>query len=121
MSLIFVLFFNAASLLASSPIVCEGTYSGHLQGVAAQGDEYIFWSFTNTLVKTDMQGKILVKVKVDSHSGDLCIHENKIYAAVNLGKFNQEPGIADSWIYVYDSKNLGLQSRHNIPQAVHGA
>ena len=120
-SLILVLFFSAAGLLASSPIVCEGTYSGHLQGVAAQGDEYIFWSFTNTLVKTDMQGKILAEVKVDSHSGDLCIHENKVYVAVNLGKFNQEPGQADSWVYIYDSKNLGLQSRFNITQAVHGA
>ncbi len=123
-SLIFVLLSNATGatgLLAAAPIECGGTYSGHLQGVATQGDEYIFWSFTNTLVKTDLKGKILVKVSVDGHSGDLCVQDDKIYAAVNLGEFNQEPGKADSWVYVYDSENLALLSRRAIPQAVHGA
>lgn len=120
-SLVFVLFAGAAGLLAADSIECEGTYGGHLQGIAVQGDENIFWSFTNTLVKTDLQGRILNKVSVDSHSGDLCIQDQKVYVAVNLGKFNQETGAADSWVYVYDSENLELLSRISIPQAVHGA
>ncbi len=121
LSLICILLGSTAGFLAADSIECEGTYSKHLQGIAVQGDEYIFWSFTDILLKTDLQGKILVKVRVDSHSGDLCVLGEKIYVAVNLGEFNQEPGKADSWIYVYDSGNLELLSRHPIPQVVHGA
>ena len=106
---------------APEPVVCEGTYSGHLQGVASDGEEHIYWSFTKSVVKTDLNGRILVTRGVDNHSGDLCFHEGRIYVAVNLGEFNKEPGKADSWVYVYDSENLKLLDRHAVPQVVHGA
>ena len=101
-------------------VLCEGTYSHHLQGVCTD-EESIFWSFTTSLVKTDMTGTVLTKVPVADHHGDLCFHGGKLYVAVNLGRFNDPAGNADSWIYVYDAQSLQELSRHEIQQVFHGA
>jgi hypothetical protein len=103
-----------------SDVVCEGTYQHHLQGVCTD-HKAIYWSFTTTLVKTDLKGQLLKKVPVANHHGDLCHHEGKLYVAVNLGKFNDPDGNADSWIYVYDVEDLNELSRHETPQVVYGA
>ena len=102
-------------------IVCPGTYSGHLQGITTGKKNTIYWSFTKVLVKTDAEGKLLKKTLVPNHHGDLTFYDEKVYVAVNLGKFNKEAEHAQSWIYVYDSKNLKLVSKHSIPEVVHGA
>ena len=99
---------------------CPGKYQHHLQGVCADGDA-IFWSVTTTLVKTDRQGKLLKKVPVANHHGDLCHHDGKIYVAVNLGKFNDPKGNAKSWIYVYEASSLNEVARHAVPEVFHGA
>ncbi|MEZ6091452.1 MAG: hypothetical protein R3C05_26235 [Pirellulaceae bacterium] len=101
-------------------IDCEGTYQHHLQGICAD-TEAIYWSFTTTLVKTDLDGKLLKKVPVANHHGDLCFHDGKLYIAVNLGKFNDPKGNADSWVYVYDADTLKELSRHEVRQVFHGA
>ncbi len=100
---------------------CEGTYPGHLQGVCADARGNIYWSFTDVLVKTDVDGKIGKRVDVASHHGDLCLHDGRVYVAVNLGEFNKPAGHADSWIYVYDADSLAETSRHAAQQVVHGA
>lgn len=102
-------------------IVCPGSYGGHLQGVATDSAEDIYWSFTTELVRTDIKGSLLTKCSVPTHHGDLTYHDGKIYVAVNLGKFNKEAGYAKSWVYVYDAKKLELVSKHSIPEVVHGA
>lgn len=102
-------------------IQCEGSYRHHLQGVCTDAKESLFWSFTTTLVKTDAKGKVLKKIEVENHHGDLCYVDGKIYVAVNLGKFNQPPGSADSWVYVYQADDLSFVSKHAIPELVHGA
>lgn len=99
---------------------CPGEYQHHLQGVCTNGDA-IFWSFTTTLVKTDREGKLLEKVPVANHHGDLCHHEGNIYVAVNLGKFNDPEGNAKSWVYVYDASTLKEVARHPVPEVFHGA
>jgi hypothetical protein len=48
---------------------CEGTYQHHLQGICA-GETEIYWCFTTTLVKTDLEGNLLKKVPVANHHGD---------------------------------------------------
>jgi hypothetical protein len=68
---------------------CDGTYPHHLQGVCLD-DEAIYWSFTTTLVKSDLDGKVLQKVPVANHHGDLCSHEGRLYVAVNLGAVPDE-------------------------------
>ncbi|HEY0981979.1 hypothetical protein [Schlesneria sp.] len=103
------------------PVICEGTYQHHLQGVCTDEAESIFWSFTTKLVKTDQQGKVLKVVDVANHRGDLCFHQSKVYVAVNLGKFNDPNGNADSWVYVYDAGDLSLLAKRRTPEVFHGA
>ena len=47
------------------------------------------------LVKTDWQGKEIKAVKVPYHHGDMCLKDNRIYVAVNFGRFNDPAGNAD--------------------------
>ena len=101
-------------------VACEGEYAHHLQGICVD-DAAIYWSFTTTLVKTDLSGKVLKKVPVANHHGDLCFHAGRLYVAVNLGRFNDPQGNADSWVYVYDAKTLDEVARHETQQAFHGA
>lgn len=102
-------------------IACEGDYAYHLQGVARDPDENLYWSFTTELVKTDAEGKLISKVEVANHHGDLTYHGGKVYVAVNLGEFNEPAGKADSWVYVYDAESLEELARHRTPEVVHGA
>ena len=107
-------------LIAAEPVACDGTYRHHLQGVCTD-EESIFWSFTTTLAKTDLEGKLLKQVPVANHHGDLCFHAGRIYVAVNLGKFNDPAGNADSWVYVYNAQSLEVVARHKVPEVFHGA
>ncbi|AMV38145.1 hypothetical protein [Planctomyces sp. SH-PL62] len=101
-------------------VACEGTYPQHLQGLCVD-ESAIYWSFTTRLVKTDLGGKVLAQVVVADHHGDLCHRDGKLYVAVNLGKFNDPKGNADSWVYVYDARDLSLLARHEIQEVFHGA
>lgn len=110
-----------SALTIATSVICQGSYPKHLQGICTDGKEAIFWSFTTFLVKTDLNGKVLVKVPVADHHGDLCYHDGKVFVAVNLGEFNQPAGRADSWVYVYDADSLKELKRHVTPEVVHGA
>lgn len=116
------LFLSVASLHAAEfhKVTCGGAYPQHLQGVCVD-DTSIYWCFTTELVKTDLNGKVLKKVPVASHHGDLCFHNGKLFVAVNLGKFNDPKGNADSWVYVYNASDLSFVSKHEIQEVFHGA
>lgn len=101
-------------------VTCEGVYPHHLQGVCVD-QSAIYWCFTTVLVKTDLDGKLLKQVPVANHHGDLCHHAGRIYVAVNLGKFNDPQGNADSWVYVYDADTLEEVARQATPEVFHGA
>lgn len=102
-------------------VACEGEYPKHLQGICTNDRDAIFWCFTTVLVKTDAEGRVLKQVPVASHHGDLCHKDGRVYVAVNLGKFNEPAGKADSWVYVYDADSLAETARHPVPELVHGA
>jgi hypothetical protein len=106
---------------AAGDIVCPGEYGGHLQGIATDPAHAVYWSFTVRIVKTDAEGRLLASVEAPTHQGDLDWHDGKVYVAVNLGLFNEEPGKADSWVYVYDDRTLALVGKHPVPEVVHGA
>ncbi len=129
-SLVLLIALSPVALRAAEPpekpiglraVRCEGAYRGHLQGVCTDGRSDIFWAFTDVLVKTDAEGRILKKVDVANHHGDLCHRDGKIYVAVNLGAFNKPAGSADSWVFVYDAHSLDELARHAVPEVVHGA
>ena len=101
-------------------VKCEGSYQHHLQGICADA-QAIYWCFTTKLVKTDQRGKVLNTVSVANHHGDLCVHEGKLFVAVNLGKFNDPAGNADSWVYVYDANSLKELARHKTEEVFFGA
>ncbi|MBD3671968.1 MAG: hypothetical protein HUJ26_00455 [Planctomycetaceae bacterium] len=101
-------------------MTCEGHYQHHLQGVCVD-DDHIYWSFTTTLVKSDRKGKAIQKIQVPYHHGDLCCVDGKIFVAVNLGKFNDPEGNADSWVYEYDAKNLKLLKKYETQEVFHGS
>lgn len=100
---------------------CEGTYPRHLQGICTNGRDAIYWCWTDALVKTDAEGRVLKKVPVADHHGDLCFHAGCVYVATNLGKFNRPAGEAKSWVYVYDGGTLAELAKHPVPELVHGA
>lgn len=119
----FVLVLSVSPLVIAdelSPVSCEGSYPKHLQGVCTDG-EAIYWSFTTELVKTDLAGKKQIQVPVADHHGDLCHDSGKVYVAVNLGKFNDPAGNADSWVYVYAADTLKELARHPVQEVFHGA
>ncbi len=112
---------HARAADAFQPASCEGSYPRHLQGICTDDKDAIYWSWTDFLVKTDTAGRMLKKVPVASHHGDLCHHDGRVYVATNLGKFNRPAGEADSWVYVYDGETLAELAKHPVPELVHGA
>lgn len=102
-------------------VTCAGNYQHHLQGVCTDDDGAIYWSFTTQLVKTDRKGRVLRQIPVANHHGDLCFVDGKIYVAVNLGRFNDPKGNADSWVYVYDAETLDFIAKHETQEVFHGA
>lgn len=115
--------FFSDPLLATIPdsISYPSDYKDHLQGMATDYENYLFWSQTTVLVKSDLQGRILKSINVPTHHGDLAYQDHKLYVAVNLGKFNELPGLADSWVYVYDADDLSFIKKYPVPEVVHGA
>lgn len=116
-----VFFAAAAPAEAPARIACPGAYKGHIQGLATDAAYNIYWAFTTTLVKTDEHGKLLASVEVPTHHGSPTVVKDRLYVAVNLGKFNREAGEADSWVYGYATEGLQLLEKHAVPEAMHGA
>lgn len=123
MRLIILAFLALQSLHAADfhATTCEGIYPSHLQGICTNDKDAIYWCWTDFLVKTDTEGRVLQKVPVANHHGDLCFHAGRVYVATNLGKFNRPAGEADSWVYVYDGNTLAELAKHRVPELVHGA
>ena len=70
-------------------IRCAGEYAGHVQGIATDGNT-LYWSFTNTVVRTDLNGRVLARYALSGHGGDPCFAAGKLYVPVG-SRFNQEP------------------------------
>lgn len=102
-------------------ILYSTEYKNHLQGMTTDYQHSLYWSHTTVLVKTDLKGVVLKSVSVPDHHGDLAYHQGKLYVAVNLGQFNEKPGLADSWIYVYEAGDLRFVEKYPVPEVVHGA
>ena len=80
----------------------------HMQGFTS-GNGYMYWSFTDTLVKTTLDGIMRCQVEIHGgHLGDCEYHDGKIYVSY-MG--NALPGHAwEDWtafkIYVFDAEDL---------------
>ena len=98
----------------------------HMQGFTVDATEQcVYWSFTDTIVKTDMGGNLLGKVSfTDGHLGDLEFVDGKIYGTL-LGQPNQGD-VWDAWtghyVVVYDKylTRLSKTSLDNITDMATG-
>ena len=102
-------------------IHCEGAYDGHLQGIAMDAEGNIYWSFTVTLVKTDGEGHVIKKVEVPAHHGDCWVAGERLYVAVNHGKFSDGPANRKSYICAYETSDLTLAWKKEVPEVRYGA
>lgn len=82
----------------------------HMQGFTTDG-EHMYWSFTDSLVKTKKTGLMLRQTLIPSgHLGDIVYHEGKIYGTVLGNSLRGLPfGIWTSFeIHVFDAGTLSL-------------
>jgi len=83
----------------------------HLQGFA-KGGNFMYWSYTDSLVKTTLTGTVKCQVEIRTgHLGDCDWYDGKIYSSL-LGK--PLPGHRwDDWtafeVYVFNDDNLALE------------
>ncbi|MEG0693316.1 MAG: hypothetical protein RR444_09590 [Oscillospiraceae bacterium] len=65
-------------------VITVSGQNGHLQGFEPDDkNEFLYWSFTDKLVKTDMRGNIVKEQAVTGgHFGDLAYYDGKIYASM---------------------------------------
>lgn len=86
-------------------IACEGTYPAHIQGLDTDGAR-IYWSFTTTLVKTDLQGRVEATASVPYHHGGITVTENEVFAAFMPGRK----------IKVYSADGLSFLREYDVPE-----
>lgn len=87
-------------------IECEGIYPQHLQGVAAGDGGCLFWSFSNCLVKTDATGKVIRKLDLPDHIGDVaCGRDGLVYATSSVIK-NYDIGAESGKIVAFRQRDL---------------
>ncbi len=90
--------------------LCESNgFPGHVQGITADKTG-IYWSFYDTIVKTDFKGKTIGTISIPKHAGDLCAANGKIYVSVTYydKKMADDEGTT-GWVYVYDSELKFIQ------------
>ena len=103
------------AMVSGAEIVCEkADFRGHLQGIAADASG-IYWSFYDTVVKTDYAGKILASVKSPRHSGDLCVNAGLVCVSITHydAKTAEREG-GTGFVYVYDT-NLKFRQKYALP------
>lgn len=90
--------------------LCVEHQNYHLQGFSSGGG-YMYWSFTDSLVKTTLNGTMRAQVQIyGGHLGDCDYHDGKIYASYMK---NALPGHEwGDWegfcIYVFDAVDLHI-------------
>lgn len=124
MKKVFALLILCASLLLPGAELLENpahSYQYHLQGIAAD-ETGIYWSFTDTLVKTDWQLKVLKEVRFPRcHGGDLCVAEGDIYWGMLLRKPDLIAANSNSKGAVYRfSKDLVLKKKYPLVSVKEG-
>ena len=99
---------QVAPSVAAKPLplhINGGTWkSGHLQGVAVdRKNGFVYWSFTQSLVKTDLNGKVIGTVEgLIGHLGDLALNpkDGRVYGSL---EFKDDVGF---YIAIFDVKKI---------------
>ena len=57
------------------------TWCGHVQGMCANSNA-LYFAYHTQIVKTDWLGRLVKRVEVPRHTGDICLWNGKLYTAV---------------------------------------
>ena len=101
-------FLSVFVLLSLTALTAKAVYTeaadcrGHVQGIAAD-ETGIYCSFAREIIKTDFNGKTLIRRPSPFHSGDTATDGEKIYVSVNIS----EKELAEKYgsrccIFIYD-------------------
>ena len=88
---------------------------GHVQGFCASDDAFYFTQM-KTLYKCDWTGKLLKKVPVVCHTGDICFWEGRVYTSVSV---YQGPDKGKGIIQVFDA-DLNLVREAKLEKSTDG-
>ncbi len=90
--------------------VDTGIYqSKHVQGVAVDGKGHVYFSFTDSLIKTDMNGNVVGSVTgIDGtlHLGDISYHDGKIYGSLMTQTSDKEVVNEGPYIAIFDEAQI---------------
>lgn len=96
-----------------------GKYGGHLQDVTRAGD-FLYWAHTRTILKTDLNGKVLASVRDLDHNAGCQVRDGKLYVAVCTRGGIISPEDREKYklqINVYDASDLHLIEKKVIEDA----
>jgi len=112
MSIAFIAYLGIVSVGAKNPAstptkLPANIYAGswatsHMQGMTIDDNrQYMYFSFTSMLVKTDMSGNVLGSVVgLTGHLGDLAFYDGKVYGSLEYKDKNS------FYIAVFDAKKI---------------
>lgn len=93
----------------------------HMQGFTSDDKhEFMYWSFTNSVVKTTINGTVICQTRCYDHGhlGGMDYHDGKVYIS-----FMADPSPWTYWgdwsafyVYVYDAFDLKLLEKIEIPE-----
>lgn len=104
-----------AVLVHTVPGVRNGN---HVQGFCAD-DDYIYVAQMIQLTKFDWNGKMIKKVEAPSHTGDICVYNGRLYAAVCAWGPNVPKDAPKGSIYEYDT-DLNFIRKVDFDQGLDG-
>lgn len=93
-----------------------GKYGGHLQDVTRDGD-FLYWAHTRTILKTDLNGKVLASVRDADHNAGCQVGNGKLYVAVCTRGGVIRPEDREKYklqINIYDAGDLHLLEKRMI-------
>lgn len=94
-------------------IKCDGEtiYTYHMQGFCTDV-ESIYWSVTNKLIKTDLNGNVLSETTIQGsfgdHMGDPAYYDGKIFVPMSLFSELGQRESYSAGVQVYDASDLSL-------------
>ena len=94
----------------------------HMQGFTSDKDhKYMFWSFTNSIVKTSIEGTMICQARVSGgHFGGMDWHDGKIY--ISYMGYPEPWTFFGDWssfkVYVYDDSDLRLIKIIDIEECI---
>ena len=75
------------------------TWCGHVQGMCANSNA-LYFAYHTQIVKTDWLGRLVKRVEVPRHTGDICLWNGRLYTAV----CHADTGKGRGRIQVYDEE-----------------